>query len=156
MMKQKDLFSDHAAAVLSDWIEKEFGTQADEIRKATVRKYREFVRSAPDYGGRKSPHVNQIYDSFLLLAFCTISPKNYTLEELEPLSFEMLMSPFRILGKLFRNQQRNAMLMRNSIRMTSKLKFSRMTKKTESFAIVSRNVRLLILSERIISENGCR
>ena len=100
-MKQKDLFSDHAAAVLSNWIEKEFSTQADEIRKATVRKYREFVHSAPDYGGRKSPHVNQIYDSFLLLAFCSISPKNYTLEELEPLSFEMFMSPFRILGKLF-------------------------------------------------------
>ena len=100
-MKQKDLFSDHAAAVLSDWIEKEFGTQAHKIRKETVRKYREFVRSAPDYGGRKSPHVNQIYDSFLLLAFCSISPKNYTLEELEPLSFEMFISPFRILGKLF-------------------------------------------------------
>ena len=100
-MKQKELYPSHAANVLFDWIEKEFDSQAGAVWKATISQYHQFVRTAPDYGGKKSPHVNQIHGSFLLLAFCSVSPKNYTIEELEPLSFEMFMSPFHILGKLF-------------------------------------------------------
>ena len=100
MKKEKPLFSRHAAKILHDWIMQEYGSDAEGIWKKTLRRYRKYAAGALDYGGDKSPHKNQIYDS-MLLSFCSIAPKDYRIEDLEDLSFEMFMGSFRILGKFF-------------------------------------------------------
>ena len=100
MGKAKPMFSRRAAKILHSWIEREYGSDAGRIWKKTLQKYREYAADAPDYGGDKSPHKTQIYDSMLLLSFCSIAPKDYRIEDLEDLSFEIFMGSFRALGKV--------------------------------------------------------
>lgn len=104
-MKDKLLCSKRGARILHDYIVQEFGENADQVWGDTVKQYKTYIKNAPDYGGRKSPHANQIFDSILLLSFCHVDPKNHTLEELEPLSFEMFMGAFRSLGKVVNANQ---------------------------------------------------
>lgn len=100
-MTEKVLVSKHARKTLHAFMEKEYGKEADAVWKKTVRRYKDFLKKSPDYGGKKSPHAAQINDALFLLAFCSTAPKEYTIEELEPLSFEIFMSSFHTLGKIF-------------------------------------------------------
>ena len=100
-MKERNLVSRHTLKILHEFIEKEYGSGADKVWKTTIRQYKKFARDIDDYGGKKSPHVTQINDAMFLLAFCSTAPKEYTIEELEPLSFEIFMSSFHTLGKIF-------------------------------------------------------
>lgn len=99
--KKHILYSRHAKMVLRDWIKKEYGSEAEKVWDGVQRQYVKFLKDAPDFGGKKSPHAAQIYDSILLFAYCTSEPRKHSLEELQPVSFEIFMAPFRILGKLF-------------------------------------------------------
>ena len=100
-MEEKLFVSKHARKTLHTFIEKEYGAQSDDLWKKTIKQYKSFVKNAPDYGGRKSPHFTQINDAMFLLAFCSIAPKEYSIEQLEPVSYEIFMSSFNTLGKLF-------------------------------------------------------
>lgn len=100
-MKEKSFVSRHARKTLHAFIEKEYGADTDAVWKKTIKQYKRFKKNAPDYGGRKSPHFTQIYDAMFLLAFCSIAPKEHAIEELEPVSFEIFMSSFNTLGKVF-------------------------------------------------------
>ena len=99
-MKNKNLVSRHAKKALRAFIEKEYDAGADAVWRKTIKQYEAFANEMPDYGGKKSPHAGQINDALILIAFCQTAPKQYTIEELEPLSFEIFMSAFHILGKV--------------------------------------------------------
>lgn len=100
-MKEKPFVSKHARKTLHAFIEKEYGADTDAVWKKTIKQYKSFVKNAHDYGGKKSPHFTQVYDAMFLLAFCSTAPKEHTIEELEPVSFEIFMSAFNTLGKVF-------------------------------------------------------
>lgn len=100
-MKDKTLVSRHTIKTLREFIEKEYGSGTDEVWRTTIKQYKMFAKKIDDYGGKRSPHVTQINDAMFLLAFCSTAPKEYTIEELEPLSFELFMSSFNTLGRIF-------------------------------------------------------
>ncbi|MCM1578375.1 MAG: hypothetical protein NC078_06220 [Ruminococcus sp.] len=95
------LYSAHGKKTLFEFIKKEYGGEAEQVWENTQKKFADFLKDAPDYGGKKSPHAVQIYDGILLLSFCVSSPKKHTVEELQPVAFEIFMSSFRTLGKVF-------------------------------------------------------
>ncbi|MCM1092262.1 MAG: hypothetical protein NC413_15645 [Muribaculum sp.] len=99
--KKHILYSRHAKRVLRGWIKREYGLEAEKVWDGVQRQYVKFLEDASDFGGKKSPHAAQIYDSILLFAYCASEPKRHSLEELQPVSFEIFMASFRILGKLF-------------------------------------------------------
>ena len=99
-MKYPNFVSKHARKTLRAFIEKEYDAGADAVWRKTIKQYEAFANEMPDYGGKKSPHAGQINDALILIAFCQTAPKQYTIEELEPLSFEIFMSAFHILGKV--------------------------------------------------------
>lgn len=93
------IYSKKSKKVLRDFIDKEYGSKAETVWENVLKKYAEFMSEAPDYG-EKSPHAAQICTGVLLMSFCVTAPKKYTLEELQPMVFEMFMSSFKTLGKL--------------------------------------------------------
>ncbi len=100
-MKEKPFVSKYARKTVHAFIEKEYGAESDAVWKNTIKQYKSFVKNSPDYGGKKSPHFTQIYDAMFLLAFCSVAPKEHTIKELEHVSFEIFMSAFNTLGKVF-------------------------------------------------------
>lgn len=123
-MKNKALVSRHAKKTLHAFIEKEFNTDADAVWSKTIKQYEAFADDMPDYGGKKSPHAGQINDALLLIAFCQTVPKEYTIEELEPLSFEIFMSSFNVLGKVISAKRRWTMDLIGQVFMKSIEKFN--------------------------------
>ncbi|MCM1190669.1 MAG: L-2-amino-thiazoline-4-carboxylic acid hydrolase [bacterium] len=105
----KVLYSRHAKRVLCDWIKKEYGSESGKVWDEVQRQYIAFLKDAPDFGGKKSPHSVQIYDSILLFAYCTAEPKKHSPEELQPVSFEIFMASFRTLGKIFNANRKRTM-----------------------------------------------
>ncbi|MCM1523878.1 MAG: L-2-amino-thiazoline-4-carboxylic acid hydrolase [Ruminococcus sp.] len=99
--KKHMIYSAHAKKVLLDFIHKEYGGDAETVWETVQKKYAEFLKDAPDYGGKKSPHAAQIYDAVLLMSFCACAPKKHTVEELQPVAFDIFMSAFKLLGKFF-------------------------------------------------------
>lgn len=113
--KKHILYSRHAKKVLRGWIRKEYGHEAEKVWDGVQRQYMRFLEDAPDYGGKKSPHATQIYDSILLFAYCTAEPKKHSLEELQPVSFEIFMASFRTLGRIFNANHKWTMNLLGSI-----------------------------------------
>lgn len=99
--KKHILYSRHAKKILLAFIKKEYGSETQTVWDNVQRQYVKFLEDTPDFGGKKSPHSVQIYDSILLFAYCAAEPKKHSLEELHPVAFEMFMASFRTLGKIF-------------------------------------------------------
>ena len=129
-MKDRLFGSKHAKRTLRTFIEKEYGADADLVWNQTIEQYKHFVENSPDYGGKRSPHFTQIYDAMLLLAFCSTAPKEYAIEELEPISFEIFMSAFNTLGKVFSAKRKWTM---NLLSVIFKVSLDKDNKHAESF-----------------------
>lgn len=99
--KKHLLYSRHAKKVIRSKLLADFGPErGEELWEAAQRQYVEYLKDAPDVGGKKSPH-HGTYDSILVFAYCAVLPQRPTVEELQPLAAELFMSGFKLMGKFF-------------------------------------------------------
>lgn len=96
------LYSKHAEKLIRAQLRRDYGAaQADELWEKVQLQYAEYLKDAPDMGGKSNAHAMGIYDGHLVFAYYTVLPVKPTIEHLQALTDEIFMSSLRTLGKLF-------------------------------------------------------
>ena len=105
--KKHILYSCHGEKIIRKRLIQDYGeVRAQALWEQTQFQYAEFLKDAPDVGGKRNSHATGIYDSLLFFAYYTILPEKPSLTDLQPLSAKLFMASFKTLGKLFNMNRR--------------------------------------------------
>ena len=83
------------------WLRSRYGDEAENIWKKVEDNYNGYLKTCPDYGGSKNGHSRAIYGGLLVFALYPALPDQPPVSELQDMVYEMFMSPFKKLGKIF-------------------------------------------------------
>lgn len=83
------------------WLRSRYGNEAESIWKKVEDNYNGYLKTCPDYGGSKNGHSRAIYGGLLVFALYPALPDQPPVSELQEMVYEMFMSPFKKLGKIF-------------------------------------------------------
>ena len=89
------------AEPIRKWVEERYGENAQEIWDKTCRTYNEYLKDAPDYGGKESGHGLAIYGGLLIFALYPSLPDQPPITELQDMVNHLFMGKFTTLGKIF-------------------------------------------------------
>ena len=86
---------------IKKWVEERYGENAPKIWDKTCRTYNEYLKDAPDYGGKESGHGLAIYGGLLIFSLYPSLPDQPPITELQDMVNQLFMGKFTTLGKIF-------------------------------------------------------
>lgn len=85
-----------------NWLKNRYGeSEGQRIFQETKKTYQEYLKEAPEYGGKKNGHSTAIYGGLLVFALYHSLPDHPPVSELQDFVQNLFMKPFVILGKIF-------------------------------------------------------
>lgn len=106
MMKRKrenmNLYPGKYDSEILNWLKNHYGeSEGQRIFQETKKTYQEYLKEAPEYGGKKNGHSTAIYGGLLVFALYHSLPDHPPVSELQDFVQNLFMKPFVILGKIF-------------------------------------------------------
>ena len=106
----KELFPDKYNQKIKNWLNRRYGeAEGNRIFEKTKDNYLSYYKDLPDYGGKNNGHAAAIYGGLLVFALYEALEDKPPMEELQELTKDVFMEPFRKLGKIFDLNRRSNM-----------------------------------------------